>query len=179
MNRTVLPLAGRALVGGGGVHGLSRSIPVGQELVFFVNAVRNGSDRPIKIESIELEGSGIGTVAEVVRIEVGPWSGVPYLLTRTYPPSFRCKVQALAPFSGRVVPPGEHLRIAVWLRAASPGVVRVRGHRVVYEQSGLRFHQTDADGYRFRVAEDASPQLLDEPIRDCIRDRARVLPRGA
>jgi hypothetical protein len=137
--------------------------------------IQNKSNAPLTIDSIRLDGPGMGTVARVVQTAIAPPTGahsVPegaYVSDppvywwpqgvrgrggRIYPPG--CYVQALYPVHGYVVPPGGIFRDWVVIQLIRPGRWRVANHTVYYTQYGARYHQVITLSYSGTVAAKAA-----------------------
>jgi hypothetical protein len=183
INRTLAPLPGWAFpepaidFGGG-------PLKVGSEVVAYFDPItlRDGGP-PITIRDIEVTGMGVGSVIEVVRVELGhPVRHVaPGGLYPVYPPAWECDVQPLVPVEGTVLREGEDSLLAVWFRLKSEGEYRVSGYTITYERFGLVFREHAGNRMSGEAAADGivvSPEEFGLDL-DCLAGKVRVLPDGS
>jgi hypothetical protein len=149
-----------------------RVMPPGAKFGLLGLDIPNKSNAPLTIDSIRLDGPGMGTVARVVQTAIAPPTTVRHSVpASTYvsdppvawvpPPGGRiyrpgCYVQALRPVHGYVVPPGGIFRVWVVIQLIRPGRWRVANHTVYYTQYGARYHQVITLSYSGTVAAKAA-----------------------
>lgn len=127
----------------------------GQTFSFMEVPAVNVSGRPITIRRVEpLLRPGSRRVAEVVSVALAPRTRnlnahVPLSIYQTHPPTFRtaagCVSERLVPVEGFVLEPAREpidaAILVIRIRTRAPGVFRMRGQRVVYEQDGESRYQ--------------------------------------
>jgi hypothetical protein len=148
-----LPLPGSSLQDSGATHGFSKPVAVGQEWLLWDFGLLNTSGSPLVIENVSVPGPGMGSVVDVVRIEMEA-DGSPLVIAgiyEVYPPASGCRIARLRTPEGLVLGAGESARIAVWLRAARPGRYRYPGYLVRYRKRGLVFEELVQTGQRGSV----------------------------
>jgi hypothetical protein len=170
-------LPGSSLQDSGVTHGFSKPVAVGQEWLLWDFGLTNTSDSSLELEEVSVPGPGMGSVAEVVRIEMEQ-EGSPLVIAGTYevyPPATGCRMARLRGPEGLVLSAGESARIAVWLRATRPGRYRYPGYVVQYRKRGLMFEELVQSGQRGTVAPTAEGlDLL--PGAGCTKDLVTPLP---
>ncbi|MDQ3941330.1 MAG: hypothetical protein M3238_08270, partial [Actinomycetota bacterium] len=137
----------------------------------------NLTDSSLHVVDVEVYGEGIPSVVSTKRVEValepGPGEGrVPGGWHKIYPPAFptgtRCNVQRLVSATGFDLEPRQYARLAVWLRAATPGDFFVRGQRITYEKDGDLYQQSLPVGMKGEVRPNARPLQLLKDERACL-----------
>jgi hypothetical protein len=165
-------------------YGVTKPIPVGEEWVTLLASMRNGSDLPVTLESVDVSGEGLGTVVDVLSIRIAPRQSeggtVPGGTYSTYPPAWveggRCIAVDPQRVRGRMIRPGGYPRIMLHLRATRPGSFRISEYVVRYRQ-GLRvFEERLPQRFRGKVAAAAEEQFTPYPEeRRCVPDEGRIL----
>jgi hypothetical protein len=184
------PAQGSALELGG--RATSRlPVPVGDALLTNQPFLRNRSDAPIRLVSIEpRQTEGLGSIGEVVGIEIGSRGSPPIGSTyyRTYPPveyyagRDTCGTEEITPIEGYEVAPGALVKIVVVFRTFDrPGTLRVDAWRIHYRAGDELFYQDSEFGIVFEVTERGEPGRLTESERRCLdgtQPLDAVLSRG-
>jgi hypothetical protein len=164
-------LQGSSLQDAGVTHGFSKPVAVGQEWLLWDFGLTNTSDSSLVLQDVSVPGPGMGSVAEVVRIEMEEERS-PLVIAGiygVYPPASGCRTARLRKPQGLVLSAGESARIAVWLRATRPGRYRYPGYLVQYRKGGLMFEELVQSGQRGTVAPTAEAlDLL--PGAGCTKD---------
>jgi hypothetical protein len=131
--------------------------PPGDEWGFQAAWLRNATDHPITLLRATVVGRGVGTVVQVVSIEVTPFPAATGFRNVTRPPVFddhgTCLLGHLSPVDGYVLRPNAPpVTLFVVMRSAEPGTFNVGAHVVTYESEGLRYQETQHEGVYGRVA---------------------------
>ena len=155
-------------------------IPVGQEFLLVFMALRNVSEEPLVVRSIDPIGQQhMPEVAEVVRVGLvdrGP--GIPSIPMGRYltvPPvsivAGRCVSGNMRPSRGYRLPPREassrEAVVATWVRAIAPGTAAFKAERVTYRQGGELFRQTLPLTIRVEVRRKAAPLIMEPSEKRC------------
>lgn len=167
---------------------MSAPIPPGEEFIMLRAWVENESDEPIRIEDVTIEGVNLGSVMDVVSVELAPLPGsatssdyVSGGLYKTDPPVWKygdhavCNRQVLTAVDGYILRPGSYARIAVRLRAASVGRFGVLEHVVRYRVNEESYAQSIPSELVGQVRSKATPMRIPEPERQCIDADVAVL----
>ena len=129
----------------------------GQEFTAMVAHLRNETDEPLRIESIEPLDAGPASVARVVAIELAPrgrlrrdgGAVVPPGVYQTYPLASRfqgrCVRERLVAAQGFVLPPSrgtdDVALLAVRVEVVGTGRFKLGGERVYYRRQGERYYE--------------------------------------
>jgi len=129
----------------------AKPIRPGAEIGLLYVYLKNISDSTVIINSIGIDGPGIGSVVRPVQISMAPlrfgWSdyeanSVGGALYSVNPPAFleggACRVQALFPVQRFRMAPGSEARVWIILRALQPGRWIIPTHYVNYTLNGKR-----------------------------------------
>jgi hypothetical protein len=130
----------------------------------------------VRIRSVQLTGTGIGSVVKVVSIQAGPEQPArtvtPETTYVTDPPVFdyghRCSVQRLVPIDGLVLHLGQAARVYVVLQAKQTGEFHNTGYHVTYEVNGTTYTQDLPVGYTTWVKDGVPPRAPHPQERRCL-----------
>jgi hypothetical protein len=130
-------------------------VPPGQRFAIMLVPLSTLSDTPVRLESVWLTGSGIGSVIKVVSMSLAPEQpsghAVPETTYLSDPPVWnfehRCLVQRLEPFHGVVLHKGQVVRVYVVLKARQRGKFDNTGYHVTYQAKGTTYTQDLDVGY--------------------------------
>jgi hypothetical protein len=133
--------------------------------------IQNTSTAPLTVDSVRVQGTGLGTVVRVTEVMMAPavpGHGVPGSVYVTRPPVFAaargCDVQTLLPVHGYRVLAGHGINgskavygrtgIRLWIvvQALRPGRYRINDEVVTYTQGGTRYRQVLRDADQGTVA---------------------------
>lgn len=159
----------------------------GDQWVLIIAYMKNVTPTTVRLESVRLEGSGLGGVVRVLKTEIGPlddFEGYDFVSSgvyQTYPPAEhrhpgdRCNVQTLVPVDGYELAPGGGAQVAVLLEAVGTGRFRINQHVISYEQDGAEYVQSLPVGLRGRVVDGVDPRRIWRWQRPCA-EVTRILP---
>jgi hypothetical protein len=163
------------MAAGGEIRG---TYAVGEEAIEAWTTIKNGSDGPVTLRTIEVSpGRGLGDVVDVLRVEVAPRAASdatpppPLGTYSTYPPTSltgECVSMEVHPVPGWVLGPQETSAVLIWIRIGAPGRFEVPGYRVVYEHDGQVHEQTTGFSIAGTVRTDSKPMPLTPDEEYCV-----------
>jgi hypothetical protein len=116
------------------------TLPIGEQFIYMMLDLHNVTPDPITIESIELRGTGLGTVLRATRMMLAPFpsrpssrpDSTPGGLYKVYPPVWKwrggpCIAQRLVPVRGYALRAGAEARVLIVFQAASLGRFNITG----------------------------------------------------
>ncbi len=165
------------------------AVPPGQQWVLQLMHLKNVSDAPITIRSMEVQN--LSPALAVRSIWLAPTSRPGEVVSEgsytVFPPiegtsdGGECVRQHVVPWRDRSLPADQESsdKIIVWLRAVQPGKAKLSGIEVTYTQGGELFRQVIDLTVEFKVSDDARPLRLPPDERRCRREVGPVEVLGA
>lgn len=154
----------------------------GERFAIMLAPLSPASPAAVRIRSVQLTGSGIGSVMKVLSISAGPEqparTATPETTYVTDPPVFRyahrCSVQRLLPIDGLVLHQGQTAHVYVVLQAERTGELRNTGYTVTYEVNGSTYTQSLPVGYTTWVRDGVPPRAPHPQERACLARTHRL-----
>jgi hypothetical protein len=163
-------------------------IPPGQQVESLDVGLWNTSGRSLRLDRVTVSGQGVGTVGQILKMEIAPTRVVDVGTNKvpdgewvTYPPvaffENRCNVQTLSPLVGYLLAPDAQVRVAMLLKAGSPGLFKFTSVDVYYRSDGTSYVQSIANGTKFSVQMGAPRRQISQLEQPCVQ-LTTVLPMG-
>lgn len=154
----------------------------GERFAIMLVPLSLASPAVVRIRSVQLTGTGVGSVVKVVSIQAAPEqparTATPETTYVTDPPVFdyrhHCLVQRLEPIDGLVLHRGQAVHVYVVLEAEQVGELHNTGYLVTYEANGSTYTQSLPVGYTTWVKDGVPPRAPHPEERPCLSRTHRL-----